>query len=93
MPHTKNFSASCQVLPGVFDSEFYVILGASSAYVSRSCVQVEDLPSSEAVHGRVSVTLVSYSENQQNALVQMPGEVVIGSPRSWIATNSLKAVD
>lgn len=82
----------CRVSRGMFDSEFYVMIGDSAAaYVDERNVRVKSRPKEHAaeVDGEVLVYLVAQRDNE--ALVELPGEPVVGSPRTWVSKQLLTA--
>lgn len=81
----------CQVLPGIFETEYYVLVNGSSAYyVSRDNVSVSTQPTSNnAVDGKVLGYLVA--DQGDKVLVQLPGEAVVGSLRTWVDRAALSA--
>ena len=82
--------ARCTVLLGLFDSEFYVMVGSSSAYVDRENVKVERDPSQDIeVAGEVLAYVVD--EDRENVLVELPREPVVGGIRTWVPKSSLLA--
>jgi hypothetical protein len=73
----------CRVSLGFFETEFYVVLNDSSAYVDRQSVRVEHLPSkNKEVEGEVLAYLVD--EQQDRTLVEIPGQAVVGGLRTWV---------
>ena len=82
----------CQVLPGLFDSEYFVrVNGRSAYYVNRANVQVNPQPSAEqVVDGKVRGYKVDQRDNQ--TLVQLPGEAVTGGLRTWVENDAVFAV-
>jgi hypothetical protein len=90
-PMPTEMYARCEVLPGMFDSEWFVILGDISAVVNKINVKVEhaDVKNGNRVTGSVLVYLVD--ENPQRLLVELPGQAVVGGLRTWIPRDSLAA--
>ena len=79
----KAFYVRCKVSPGFFGSELYVIVGDSSAFVDRESVKVDSIPEKgKAVDGSVLAYLVT--EEDQRALVELPGQAVVGGLRTWV---------
>lgn len=73
----------CRVHRGVFDSEFYIIVGDVSALVGVNSVQVKQPPEQgKEVQGCVQVYLVR--EESGRFLVELPGQAVIGGLRTWV---------
>ena len=74
----------CKVLPGLFDGEFYVLInGSSSAYVNKDNVMVVTAPRRDnEVDGRVLAYIISRRDDQ--SLVEVPGEAVVGGLRTWV---------
>lgn len=74
----------CKVLPGLFDTEYYVMVNGSSAYyINKVNVQVESEPRpGHAVDGVVLGYAVEEANNK--TLVQLPGEVALGGVRTWV---------
>lgn len=80
----------CRVSPGLFDSEFYIILGDTSAFVDRSNVKVQSAPQKGSqVDGQVLVYLVD--EERDRALVELPGQAVVGGLRTWVPKDAFAA--
>lgn len=78
----------CKVSLGNFETEFYVIVDESSAFVSRESVKVDRPPEgSRQVDGQVLAYLVA--EERDKALVQLPGEPVVGGLRTWVPRSAL----
>ena len=71
----------CRVRVGMFDTEYLVQVEGTSTLVSRRSVRVKSAPSPE-VDGEVSAYLVKQAEGK--ALVELPGEPVVGGTRAWI---------
>jgi hypothetical protein len=73
----------CNVLPGLFDSEYLVSFTDVSAFVARTAVRVAEQPTEErAVVG--SVEAYCLGERADSALIELSGEPVVGSLRFWI---------
>jgi hypothetical protein len=70
------------VRPGLFDSEYLVAVAQSSALVSSGNVNVPSLVTKEGVEGRVRVYVLEECEDR--ALVELPGEAVVGGLRTWV---------
>ena len=86
----KPLYVRCKVSLGNFETEFYVIVDGSSAFVSRDSVKVDRPPEgSRQVDGQVLAYLVA--EESDKALVQLPGEPVVGGLRTWVPRSSLVA--
>lgn len=80
----------CKVSLGFFGSEFYVIVGDSSAFVDKQSVRIKDTPKTgEEVDGTVMAYVVM--EESDKALVELPGQAVVGGLRTWVPKNSLAA--
>lgn len=83
-PHYVN----CKISSGNFEGEFYVILNASSAFVSEESVKFEKPPGKTGtVEGQVLVYLVA--EEQDKVLIQLPGEPAVGGLRAWVPRSAL----
>jgi len=79
----KTVFVRCKVSPGTFESEYYVILDSSSAYVDREDVKVQGAPApGSEVDGSVRAYLIQETENK--FLVELPGQAVVGGLRTWI---------
>ena len=74
----------CQVLPGIFQTEYYVLVnGSSGYYVSTSNVEVASAVTADRpVDGSVRGYLIAEADDK--ALVQLPGEAMVGSLRTWV---------
>jgi hypothetical protein len=81
--------ARCQVLPGTFDSELYVIVGDVSALVNKESVKTDSPVNGVEVTGAVLVHLID--EQQNRVLVELPGQPVVGSLRTWVPKETLAA--
>lgn len=79
----------CKVLPGLFDTEFYVLInGSSSAYVARDNVKMKDAPKHGVeVDGQVLAYIVN--QEQSRSLVEVAGEAVVGGLRTWVPNEML----
>ncbi len=81
----------CRVSPGFFETEFYVIVDNSSAFVDRQAVRVQQTPSRDReVEGQVLAYVVE--EQADKALVELPGQPVVGGLRTWVSKTNLAAV-
>jgi hypothetical protein len=79
----KTIYVTCAVSQGLFDSEYYITLNDSSAYVDRANVQVKENPQNgDEVKGRVIAYLIE--EKSDRALIELPGEPVVGGLRTWV---------
>ena len=84
----KALFVRCKVSPGTFDTEYYVILDSTSAYVDRHDVKVQSVPARGAeVDGSVRAYLIQEKENE--FLVELPGQAVVGGLRTWIPRKQL----
>lgn len=76
----------CRVSPGFFGNEVYVVVGDSSAFVDQSNVKVDNkLEKGKQVEGRVLAYVVA--EEAGRALVELPGQAVVGGLRTWVPRN------
>jgi hypothetical protein len=79
----------CTIAPGFFESEFYVFVGKSSAFVDRKILTVIEEPKSGVEgHGLVCVFVIDMKNDQ--TLVELPGEPVVGGLRTWVPSASLQ---
>lgn len=79
---------TCTVSQGLFDSEFYITVKDSSLYVDRVNVQVKESPhNGNEVEGKVIAYLVE--EKSDQALIELPGEPVVGGLRAWVSKADL----
>jgi hypothetical protein len=80
---SKPIYVTCTVSRGLFDSEFYVTVRESSIYIDRVNVQVQEPPHNGGqVEGKVLAYLLE--EKSDRALIELPGEPVVGGLRAWI---------
>jgi hypothetical protein len=79
----------CKVFPGIFDNELYVIVDKSSAYVDRGSVKLLSVLGEKGAQGEVLAYIIQ--ENEDKALVELPGEPVVGGLRSWVLRSQLVA--
>lgn len=89
MRDEERFLLPCRVASGFFRGEVLVMVAGSSAYVDRTSVRVGgDLRSGE-VDGLVSVYLIKTTEDK--ALIELPGQPVVGGVRTWVEKGLLSA--
>jgi hypothetical protein len=80
---SKTIYVTCTVSCGLFDSEFYITVKDSSVYVDRVNVQVKESPrNGDEVPGKVIAYLIEEKSGQ--ALIELPGEPVVGGLRAWV---------
>jgi len=85
---SKTIYVQCTISKGLFETEFYIKLKDSSAYVDRSNVIVDYLPHrGSEVSGKVRAYLVT--EEADRALIELPGEPVVGGLRTWVPKGEL----
>jgi hypothetical protein len=86
----KELYVRCKVSLGNFETEFYVMVDNSSAFVSRDSVKVDRAPEgNRQVDGQVLAYLID--EERDKALIQLPGEPVVGGLRAWVPRSALAA--
>ncbi len=73
----------CRVLPGMFDSELYVMINGSAAYVNRDNVKVYSAPET-GTEGRGAVFVYVIEAKHDRLLVELPGEPIVGGLRTWV---------
>ena len=85
----KTVYVKCKVLPGLFDTEYYVFVnGSSSAYVIRSSVKTNAKPEhGTEADGQVEAYLIQ--EDQNRSLIELSGEAVVGGLRTWVPNDML----
>jgi hypothetical protein len=82
---------TCEVLPGLFDTEYYVLLSTSAYYIHRDNVRVREQPRAEhRVPGQVLGYVIATEPGK--TLIQLPGEAVVGGLRTWVDNSALSAV-
>ena len=80
---------NCRVSLGFFETEYYVVVNESSAYVDRNNVFVDHVPPrNKEIDGKVLAYVVD--EKADRALVEIPGQAVVGGLRTWVSTNSFE---
>jgi hypothetical protein len=85
---SKTIYVTCTVSQGLFESEFYVTVRDSSVYIDRANVEVRHDPSNgDKVVGRVLAYLVKVESDK--ALIELPGEPVLGGLRAWVPKEDL----
>ena len=73
----------CRISRGFFGNEYYVIVGDSSAFVDHSNVKLDSTPEKGTeVDGKVLAYVVE--EESERALVELPGQAVVGGLRTWV---------
>jgi hypothetical protein len=81
----------CRVSLGFFETELYIVVNDSSAFVDRKNVRVQHLPGKDSeVEGLVLVSVIS--EEGDKALVELPGQPVVGGLRTWVPRANLEPV-
>lgn len=75
---------SCRVLPGQFESEYYVMVNGSAAYYINQSNLIIDVQPQGNEPGRGRVIGYVVEQTADRTLVQLPGEVVIGGVRTWV---------
>ncbi len=73
----------CVLETGFFDNELYVLVGNSSAIVSRNDVRVTSEPQGTK-DGKGKVCVYIIERNADQLLVELPGQPVVGGLRTWI---------
>jgi hypothetical protein len=81
--------ARCEISAGMFDSEVYVILGEVSALVDKRNIKPDSPINGVPVSGSVLVYLIE--EKRDEALVELPGQAVVGGLRTWVPRRNLIA--
>ena len=89
MENDTRFLVQCKVSRGFFESELLVIVAGSSAYVDRDNVKTSGDPTIGEVDGLVSAYVIERSGDQ--ALIELPGQPVVGGARTWVPTSFLSA--
>ncbi len=75
----------CRVSPGLFNTEFYVSIPNSSAYVSSQNVKVRQQPEpGRDVEGEVVAYMIDEGHGRDEVLIELTGEPVVGGLRTWI---------
>ena len=79
---------SCTVSTGLFESEFYITVGDSAVYVDRGKVRVDSIPhTGDKIRGQVIAYLIE--EKNDQVLIELPGEPVVGGLRAWVPRDDL----
>lgn len=85
------YLVSCSVSPAYFQNEFFVSLDNCSVVVDRAYVSFSTEPSRDkAVTGSVVVYALSNADDQ--TLIELPGQPVFGSLRTWISNSQLQKI-
>jgi hypothetical protein len=85
---SKTIYVNCTVSQGLFESEFYITVRDASVYVDRVNVKVNQPPENgDEVEGKVMAYLVE--EKSDKALIELPGEPVVGGLRAWVPKTDL----
>lgn len=88
----KTAYIKCKVLPGLFETEYYVLVnGSSAAYVGRRNVRVSGVPRhGSQLDGSVLVYVINRKSDK--SLVELTGgEPVVGGLRTWVPNEELLA--
>jgi hypothetical protein len=84
----KQIYVMCRVSKGFWENELYVSVGGTSAFVQRENVRVDDPPEpNKEVVGKVLAFLLH--ESGDKALIELPGEPVVGGLRNWVPMAAL----
>jgi len=85
----KTVYVKYKVLPGLFDTEYYVLVnGSSSAYVIQSNVKTNAKPAhGMEIDGQVQAYLIQQEQNR--SLIELSGEAVVGGLRTWVPNDML----
>ena len=85
----KTVYVKCKVLPGLFETEYYVLVnGSSSAYVIRTSVKTKKKPEHGVeIDGQVLAYLIE--QEKSRSLIELSGEAVVGGLRTWIPNEML----
>jgi hypothetical protein len=89
MGNDERLLVRCRVSRGFFESELLVMVAGSSAYVNRDHVKTNGDPRNGEVDGFVSAYVIERSGDR--ALVEVPGEAIVGGARTWVPASSLSA--
>lgn len=92
MPNGNEVQVHCQVSLGFFDSELFVMVGDVSALVNVNSVRTDQGRKPEQgkpIPGLVIAYLVLSEEDR--ALIELPGQAVVGGLRTWISKDALAA--
>jgi len=81
----------CQVWPGAFDSEVYVVVGDVSAVVDKRSVRLNEPYPTNGVPVKGSVLVYVVNEEPNRTLVELPGLAVVGGLRTWVPRDTLAA--
>lgn len=73
----------CVLEAGFFENELYVLLGDSSAIVSRNDVKVAAEPQGTK-DGKGKVCVYIIEKEADRLLVEIPGQPVVGGLRTWV---------
>jgi hypothetical protein len=88
MAEASRVLVRCRVARGFFASERLVMLGKASVFASRSQVELAtDPPEGEAADGQVVGFLIHRTGDR--ALVELPGDAVVGGLRSWVPASDV----
>lgn len=89
MSEAGRFLVRCRVAKGFFDEELLVMVAGSSAYVSRNNVRFSADLGSEIVEGLVTAYLIQKTDDK--ALIELPGQPVVGGARAWVPAGDVTA--
>ena len=89
MSDAGRFLVRCKVAKGFFDEELLVMVAQSSAYVSRDNVRLAADLGSEISDGLVAAYLIQRTEDK--ALIELPGQPVVGGARAWVPAGDVTA--
>ena len=85
----RRFLVRCRVYKGFFEGEVLVMVADSSAYVSRDNVTL----SADLMAGEVDGLVAAYviQESCDRALIELPGQPVVGGARTWVPASDVSA--
>jgi hypothetical protein len=85
---SKTLYVSCSVSAGLFENEFYITVGDSAVYVDRGKVRVDSIPpNGDKIKGQVIAYFIE--EKNDQVLIELPGEPVVGGLRAWVPRGDL----
>jgi hypothetical protein len=84
---SRRYLVRCRISRGFFQGEVLVAVAESSAYVSRDNVKAPEVPMSGDVEGLVSAYVIERSGDR--ALIELPGQPIVGGARTWVPTDLL----
>jgi hypothetical protein len=79
----------CTISPGMFETEVYASVLGSSVYVDKSAVRITQPPRGDQEGQGEILAYVIEEGAGDKALVELPGQPVVGGLRTWVPKTAM----